>query len=49
MKFRIYLNLYRDGVFDRIPAFVGESLLEALKRFTVDEVVGNNNKINKTI
>ena len=40
MKFRIYLNLYRDGVFDRIPAFVGESLLEALKRFTVDEVVG---------
>ncbi|KAM3144969.1 hypothetical protein pb186bvf_002974 [Paramecium bursaria] len=37
----IYLNLYRDGVFDRIPAFVGESLLEALKRFTVDEVVGS--------
>lgn len=36
----IYINIYNDGEFERIPAYIGESLLEALRRFKVSNIPG---------
>ncbi|CAD8142747.1 unnamed protein product [Paramecium octaurelia] len=37
----IYINVYNDGEFERIPAYIGESLLSALRRFRVTNIPGD--------
>lgn len=41
--FRVWLNIVNSGKFERIPAYVGESLLVALKNFHVEGVPGSGN------